>query len=245
MEIQSRQQEGQVQISLSCTFSGISKLENINESYNLKIGMMNENETISYDYAINNNVKFKDSVSIESLNNDTALLLNDCDDTTLQNLMKAIIERIDSVNRYITSNLGLKESENPLIYSSPLTMLNTIIYNSASDSVSEVEDDLFEMEKQVHNDKFVRYEGTNKRSSQVNALIDTTLRNNLSESDYSKKIRITLDGIEILGKDDTQAKKVETTNEYQVDLVYDNNSGLITEIKIITKNTWHNNWDYV
>lgn len=257
MGMQTNQNEGQAQMSFSCTFSGISALENISEIYNLKIAATMENETMSYDYVINNNVQFKDSVSIEALNDDTALFLNDCDTATLQNLMTAIQERIVSLNSQITSNLGLEETENPLLYSNPITSLSLIIYNSAVDSIlskaEEAQDKLNQQEveeekemeelqgktesivKQAYNDKFERYTGQ-RRGSEVNALINTTLTNNLSETDDNRRVRITLDGSEILGINDTQIQRVDTSNQYQVEAVYDDNTGYITEIRIITLN---------
>ena len=255
--IQNNQEEAQVQMSLSSTFSGITELENITENYNLKIGATIEDETISYNYVINNNVQFKDSVSIESLNDDTALFLNDCDTETLQNLMMAIQERIVSINSQITNNLGLEETENPLIYSNPITYLSAIIYNSAVDSIfskaEEAQDKLnlqaLEEEKkmeelqektesivrQTHNDKFEIYTGQ-RRGSEVNALINTTLTNNLSETDDNRKVRITLDGSEILGINDKQMQRVDASKRYQVEAVYDDDTAYITEIRILTLN---------
>lgn len=255
--IQSNVDEEQVEMSFSCTFSGITTLENVNEIYELKIGATVDNETMVYDYIINNQVQFKDSVSIESLNNDTALFLNDCDEATLQTLMTAIAERIVSLNSQITSNLGVEESENPLLYSNPLTSLSMMIYNSANEAIlskaeeaqeaikqqeteeqnmaEETEEKLDSIVKQTHNDKFERYLGQ-RRGSQVNALISTTVSSNLSETDTNRKVSITLDGTEILGIDDTEMQRVDSGKQYQVEAVYDDSTGLITEIRITTIN---------
>lgn len=255
--IQSNVDEEQVEMSFSCTFSGITTLENVNEIYELKIGATVDNETMVYDYIINNQVQFKDSVSIESLNNDTALFLNDCDEATLQTLMTAIAERIVSLNSQITSNLGVEESENPLLYSNPLTSLSMMIYNSANEAIlskaeeaqeaikqqeteeqnmaEETEEKLDSIVKQTHNDKFERYLGQ-RRGSQVNALISTTVSSNLSETDTNRKVSITLDGTEILGIDDTEMQRVDSGKQYQVEVVYDDSTGLITEIRITTIN---------
>ena len=255
--IQSNVDEEQVEMSFSCTFSGITTLENVNEIYELKIGATVDNETMVYDYIINNQVQFKDSVSIESLNNDTALFLNDCDEATLQTLMTAIAERIVSLNSQITSKLGVEESENPLLYSNPLTSLSMMIYNSANEAIlskaeeaqeaikqqeteeqnmaEETEEKLDSIVKQTHNDKFERYLGQ-RRGSQVNALISTTVSSNLSETDTNRKVSITLDGTEILGIDDTEMQRVDSGKQYQVEAVYDDSTGLITEIRITTIN---------
>ena len=254
--IQSNVDEGQVEMSLSCTFSGIFTQENVNETYEFKIGGTVDGETVSYDYIINNQVQFKDSVSIESLNNDTALFLNDCDEATLQSLMTAIAERIVSLNSQITSNLGVEESENPLLYSNPLTSLSMIIYDSTNDILSKAEeaqeaikqqemeeqkkveeniDKTYSILKQAHNDTFERYLGQ-RRGAEVNALISTTLSSNLSETDENRKVSITLDGTEILGINDTEAQRVDTAKQYQVEMSYDDSTGLITEIKVTTIN---------
>ena len=133
--LQNNIEEGQVQISFSYTISGITTLENVSEIYEIKLSSTVENETMTYDYIINNQVQFKDAVSIETLNNDNALFLNDCDETTLQTLMTAIVERIGTLNSQITENLGVEETENPLLYSNPFTALSVMMYNSASDSI--------------------------------------------------------------------------------------------------------------
>ena len=186
-------------------------------------------------YIINNNVQFKDSVNIGILDDDTALLLNDCDATTIQNLMTAIVERIGNINSDITSDLGLDETENPLLYSNPITSMMSIIYNLGSDSILNSSNNLTETEKEMHNDTYRRYTGQ-KSASQVNLLINTTLNNNLSELDDSKKVIITLNGNEILGINDTQSQSVDITKQYQVEAIYDDNTGLITEMRIITLN---------
>ena len=235
IEKQNNQEETQLQMYFSYTISGISALENVNEVYDVKIGVTSENETMSYNYIINISVQFKDSVNIGILDDDTALLLNDCDATTIQNLMTAIVERIGNINSDITSDLGLDETENPLLYSNPITSMMSIIYNLGSDSILNSSNNLTETEKEIHNDTYRRYTGQ-KSASQVNLLINTTLNNNLSELDDSKKVIITLNGNEILGINDTQSQSVDITKQYQVEAIYDDNTGLITEMRIITLN---------
>lgn len=234
IEMQNNQEEAQVQMSLSYTISGISALENVNEVYDIKIGATVENETMSYNYIINNNVQFKDSVNIGVLNDDTALLLNDCDATTIQNLMTAIVERIGNINSDITSDLGLEETENPLLYSNPLSTLSAIIYNGASDSILNSSNNLAEVEKEMHNDTYRIYTGQ-KSGFLVNDLINTALTNNLSELDNNKKVRIFLDGNEIL-ENNTQEQICDITKQYQVEAIYDDNTGLITEMRILSLN---------
>ena len=255
--LQNNIEEGQVQISFSYTISGITTLENVSEIYEIKLSSTVENETMTYDYIINNQVQFKDAVSIETLNNDNALFLNDCDETTLQTLMTAIVERIGTLNSQITENLGVEETENPLLYSNPFTALSVMMYNSASDSilskaeeaqeaieqqekeeqekVEEAEESIDSIAKQAHNDKFERYAGQ-RRGSQVNTLITTTLNNNIAETDENRKVSITLDGTEILRINDTEMQRVDTAKQFQVEMIYDNSTGLITEIKITTIN---------
>ena len=226
----------QVEISFGATFSGITALENVKETYELKLSATVEDETIAYDYLINNQIQFKDSINIEALNDDTALFLNDYDEATLQTLMTAIVERIGSLNSQITENLGVEETENPILYTNPFTTFSTILYNSANDAILEAQDNMAEEEKEVHNNIYNIYVGDSVRGSQVNALISTTVSSNFSETDENRKVRITLDGTELLGIDDTEIQGVDTTKQYKVEAVYDDNTEWIVEMKITTIN---------
>ena len=218
---------------LNCIYNGISTLNNVKETYECTLGANADNEKLEYVYVLNNTVQFKDSVNIETLNQDTALILNDYESETINNLTTAIIERLTSVNKEQMQELGLQEDENPIIYSNPITMSGIIIYNMANEAINN--SSLTDTEKQIYNSKFKMYEGEQSGSA-VNALITTALNNNMSQTEENKKIRITLDGNEILGENDTYiSTKVDLVKKYKVTAIYDNTTELITAMNIVSE----------
>ena len=222
-------------LKFSCTYNGLSTLENINEIYECTVGVNINNENLEYVYELNNNIQFIDSVNIENLNEDTALILNDYDSQTINNLLTAISERLVSVNQKLMQKLGLEESENPLIYSNPITALGIQIYNMASNTINDSMNQITDTEKQAHNSMFERYQG-DQSGSAVNAMLNSTLNYNLAQTDENKKIKIILDGNEILGINDTSiSTRVDSRKKYSVVAKYDGSTELITEMNIISK----------
>ena len=111
--------------------------------------------------------------------------------------------------------------------------LGLVVYNMAAETVQGV--NMSETEIQAHNDQFTRYEGEAQRGSQVNALIQTTLNNNLDATNDSEKVVINLDGAEYLAIDATQTPdKVDTGKTYTVKATRDTTTKLITKIDVTT-----------
>ena len=126
--------------------------------------------------------------------------------------------------------------------------LGLVVYNMAAETVQGV--NLNDTEIQAHNDKYIRYEGTNQRGSQVNAMLQTVMNNNLDEVDEGKKVTVywgtltsegeatkeTVDGwkdsVLLASTARTSPKKVDTGKSYTVSVLYDIDSGLITEIYV-------------
>lgn len=117
--------------------------------------------------------------------------------------------------------------------------LGLVVYNMAAESIGNV--NLNEQEVQAHNDQFTRYEGEAKRGSQVNALLQTALNNNLDETDEGKKVVVEYkegsSGTETLvaTNQSSSPKKVDTGATYTVKAVYDTESRLIVKMEV-TKN---------
>lgn len=131
--------------------------------------------------------------------------------------------------------------------------LGLVVYNMAAETVQGV--NLNDTEIQAHNDKYIRYEGTNQRGSQVNAMLQTVMNNNLDEVDEGKKVTVywgtltsegeatkeTVDGwkdsVLLASTARTSPKKVDTGKSYTVSVLYDVDSGLITEIYVHQNNS--------
>ena len=107
--------------------------------------------------------------------------------------------------------------------------LGLVVYNIAAETVQNV--DISATEIQAHNDQYKRYEGTAKRGSQVNAMLDTVLTNNLKETNAGKKVTVYWGGTTstyLSSNATASAKKVDTGKTYDVTAVYDEKSGLVT-----------------
>lgn len=112
--------------------------------------------------------------------------------------------------------------------------LGLAVYNKASSATDSA--DLSATEIQAQNEKFTKYEGTNRRGSEVNALIQTVLNNNLTAKDAGSKVTVTVDGTEQVGENTTSVTYRANTSElYNITCVRNQNSGVVTGITITTK----------
>lgn len=112
--------------------------------------------------------------------------------------------------------------------------LGLVVYNMAAEAMGNV--NLSEQEIKVHNDKFIQYEGEAERGSQVNALLQTVLTNNLDATDEGQKVEVVMGGQTLVSKDQTTSPtKVDTGATYTVTAIYDSDSKLITKMEV-TKN---------
>ena len=122
-----------------------------------------------------------------------------------------------------------------------LISLGVGIFNSASEQMEGA--DLSQYQIQQFNDKFKKYEGTNKSGSDVNALLEVVFNHNMSQEESSNRVAIDW-GSNTKGKPTNWAnvtttakptasyKKVSTGNTFDVTLSYNSNSGLVNKITI-------------
>ena len=113
--------------------------------------------------------------------------------------------------------------------------LGLAVYNKASNATDSA--DLSATEIQAQNEKFLKYEGTNRRGSEVNALLETVLNSNLTAKNDGAKISVTKDNTDYLTKDAAKYTKVDTSKLYTITCNRDKDGGNITSITITTKNT--------
>lgn len=120
-------EETENSIVIKAQYTGLDTLQNVKETYNIEIKEIENEDTISYKYNIENNVAFNEIEEIEEINEDNAIILNNQSDTAVTNFITAIKDRIIEVNESQMEELGVEE--NPLVYMNPLTMylLPTII----------------------------------------------------------------------------------------------------------------------
>ena len=199
-----------------------------------------QQDSLSYKYEIKNTVQFSESSNIESFSEENAVILNEQDEEYVNSLMNAIEERITIVNQRQMEELGVAENQNPILYITPITLLETIIYNTANSTIDAIS----------FNNKFYLYEGKQKGVT-VKGLLSTIALNNgyedsSSGSDSSDEIQggrnnnpqiteIHFDGeeYEVTEQNITLIKDtIETETLYRVEFELDSNTGLIYRVVI-------------
>ena len=185
-----------------------------------------ENTASHNKYSITNNVQFKDSVEIEDLTEENAVILNDQDNEYVTNLMNAIQERIVEVNKVQMEELGVSENENPMQYLIP-TLFAT---NQATAEIDEQAVNAF-------NAKFELYQSTNTKGATVKGLL-TTIQNNNETEGNNKIEEINMDGeeYEVTEQNITLLKSsINVDDAYRVEFEKDINTGLIYRAVINAK----------
>lgn len=192
MEILKEQQKEEA-IFISVNYSGLSSLQNVKEDY--KIGLDFEVDNIdeisqySYNYNLENEVTFQETLKIEDFEKDNSFNLNDLNEEQKNNILTSIFQRLVAVNKKQMEKLGLTENENPLINIIPNFGMNKISNNNLEDeTMREIE----EAEIATFNAKLELYQGTNISGATVKGLL-TVIANinelNEDEENYEEEKR--------------------------------------------------------
>mgnify|MGYP004713358291 FL=1 len=112
--------------------------------------------------------------------------------------------------------------------------LGLIVYNNSANTVNQA--NLSSQEIQAQNEKFTRYNGTNKRGTEVNSLLQTTLNYNLNTTDDGNKVKVTgKNGAPSLQTTATSiTTQADTSALYTIEVIYKGAGGLVSEV-IVTK----------
>lgn len=113
--------------------------------------------------------------------------------------------------------------------------LGLVVYNNSANTVNQA--NLSSQEIQAQNEKFTRYNGTNKRGSEVNSLLQTALNYNLNTTDEGNKVTVTgKSGAPSLATTATSiTTQADTSALYTIEVKYEGAGGLVSEV-IVTKN---------
>ena len=194
-------------------------VEEPEESSTNETSTNNSENTISHNkYSMTNNVQFKDSVDIEDLSEDNAVILNDQDSEYVTNLMNAIQERMGEVNQVKMEELGVSEDDNPIQYLIPAFLAT----NQATAQIDEQAVNTF-------NAKFELYQSTNTKGATVKGLL-TTIQNNNETEGNNQIEEINFDGeeYEVTEQNITYLKSsINVDDAYRVEFEKDSNTGLI------------------
>lgn len=114
--------------------------------------------------------------------------------------------------------------------------LGVAVYNTSAETVKSA--NLSQQEVQSANEKFARYNGENKRGSEVNAMLQTVLNANVdaaAANETGRQVSVTLDNSEILSKTAKSiAKQADTSKLYKIEVQYNGNGGLVDKIVVTT-----------
>ena len=126
-----------VTTKINLQYQGLQSMENVKQNHTFALDIMIDNQNVSYEYNYNNDVKFTDTVTIDGLDSENAIILNNYPEEQLKKLMNSIGQRLIEVNKTQMKDLELEELDNPLLYSNPITTNYIIIYKSAIKSIEE------------------------------------------------------------------------------------------------------------
>lgn len=109
--------------------------------------------------------------------------------------------------------------------------LGLVVYNNSASTVNQA--NLSSQEIQAQNEKFTRYNGKNKRGSEVNSLLQTALNYNLNTTDDGNKVEVKQGQTVLVGKTSKSIKKqMDTSKLYNITVNYGGAGGLVDEITI-------------
>ena len=214
-----------IKMELIMSYSGLQEMQTVNENYNLTIsgGMTDEEENtptnISFGYEFKNQVNFEESVSIENLNSNNSIILNDYSAEQIQNFLNALGQRIQDVNSNQMEEIQFEGYINPLIYTNPFTLSIATFANNLEQSVIIAN----ETQIQAFNEQFKMYEGE-IRGIMAKSLLQLVSANNAGEDNSH---------IELTGSI-TSTEQIDNSGNYEVQFGYDE-EGRISEISIDLK----------
>ncbi len=210
-------------IAFITKFAGLQSMQSITENHELTL----ETEKIKYQYNYHNNLEFTESTNIEIFDNNNSLMLSQTEEEQKNEFLKAVVERLQSVNKSQMEELGWQENENPLQYVIP--QFST--YFSALNTINANNDNMSEQEVSTFNALFENYQSTNLKGVTVKGLLSTIQRNNEAREDGNRKIKeIHFDGeeYEVTEQSITLLKSnVETEEAYRVEFEKDEDTGII------------------
>lgn len=176
-----------INAELNLSYNGLKDLQNIVDSYSLKLSKVNngtEEDIITYN--LNNKIDFVDNVNIESFNDNNAVIYSKYNQDQINSFAQAVNERMEQVNQMQMGQLGITDqSQNPILLAIMLPLSN-IIAMPSNDNVTSQQDLTQQVDVNVFNQKFELYQGTNIQGTTVRGLLTTISSNNgIQENDYT------------------------------------------------------------
>ena len=210
--------ESQMNLNFNITLSGLNEMQNVQEKYEYVVESFENSESIAkITFSFENTSNFVDSVDIEGLSDDNAMILNDYEPEQLQTFTGMLIQRISDINADYMEQLEIGAGEST---------------NGSSDNISGTQNDtqennnLNEMEIQAFNNVFNTYEGVQKGTA-VKSLINQTAYQNSNADIENGDPVVEIQYGEIENNDDQLAygsageDYIISNNEYEISFEYD------------------------
>ena len=217
-----------MKISLKTVYQGLETMQQVNENYELSI----ENSQNTYIYHLTNVIDFTQTKEIEDFTSDNSLILTDYDKDVVSNFLVQVGQRIQEVNSTQMAQLGIEESDNPILHLIPsFGTYSDIISNMNTSQINEQDVNTF-------NQKFELYESTNLGGATVKGLLTTINLNNESQEENRKIEEINFNGQEYEASTQNIAfikEDIKTDAYYRVEFEKDQSTGLIYRVVINPK----------
>ena len=130
-----------INAELNVSYNGLKDLQNIVDSYSLKLSKVNngtEEDVITYN--LNNKIDFVDNVNIESFNDNNAVIYSKYNQDQINSFAQAVNERMEQVNQMQMEQLGITDqSQNPILLAIMLPVSNNIAMPS-NDNITSQQD---------------------------------------------------------------------------------------------------------
>lgn len=216
-------------------YIGLQKLDDITEVFTISIESNIDEEITSYTYDIENKVSFNADTTIEDINEDNAIILNNQSENTVTNFIEAVGNRITEVTKSQMEELGVET--NPLMYTNPVTMQVVLFSNMVNNRISMQNQSAQEQENQTlgqttidnantsmenaaksaFNAQFTKYEGKIKGTDVKHLNEEVTVSNARTDTRLVELI-VDIDNI-------------KNTKMYKVSISYDSD-GYVNEIVV-------------
>ena len=215
-------------IYFSANYSGLNELNAVKENYELGIAVQDNNgqQVGKYTYQFENNVNFVDSVNIDGLNEENAMILNNYEEESIQNFMIQLGERISNVNAEQMEKIGFNYG-NPMILMIPTSLGNVLLAQNLDSTISE--SNMENSEVQTFNNLFLKYEG-NQRGTLVKSLIQEIENSN---DNNESQVELEFSGLGLIRNEDLAlaGEYIDNSNTYEISFEYDD-TGRINKVVI-------------
>lgn len=111
--------------------------------------------------------------------------------------------------------------------------LGLVVYNSSAETVNQA--NMSQQEVQSANEKFTRYNGQNKRGSEVNAMLNTVLSANRDANaagETEKLVTVNGANVDLANNAQSITNRADTSALYTIEVVYDGTGGLVNTINV-------------